>query len=1194
MKRGKKYIEAAKLIERGNLYDPAEAVALVKKSATAKFDETIEAHIRTGCDGRHADQQIRGAVVLPHGTGKKVRILVFAKDAKAEEAKAAPTEVASCTASGLWTTVLNFAFKDTAWMNAINSVTVNGTVYTNKTISSFGSDTNIWDIGSATGAYGSYTALRIVSPDTYPLTVDITAAGYQKLTMQVTKTTVSYQDVYTATIVPQQPVEKTYKATAAAATHGKVTLSKSEGIKEGETVTATATPDEGYELDTLTVAAADSKAVATQATKTGCTFAMPASDVTVTATFKEEAPKTIDLSQVSIATDTFGNDWEVTFKDANGYVKVITEVKVNGTTWEEKSYSISSGGAYKKHTDDNKLVFAAKDYSSAPVIPVLKSGDVITISAKGYEDFTAKLVIDLDGKASLVADDGKRDPYELHVKIEGTFDSALVGQDNYDAVSSASVGGASSNKNSDVTVYGAMLEKGKEPTDSDWKELDNMSQIKLDGKKCSVSIVPDTASGTPADSDSGMQGVYMTISSALTLSGTPKDAGNYLISVKITDQQGREAVSNTLPFHVYTGEETLADRLVTDNFKQYESGLYAWDIMEPWAIKNFGSNVDGETESVRVPKDLEAWFGSHVSGTYGYLGYDLPWKQVVSGDIPQTLYIPEGCNLTLTNMKILSSVRIVIENGGKLTLDDSVVQGIIDVQSGGTFSMNYSSYNNEFTTGASLCGQLRLADGAILENAAIYSHANYLANGNLTDRTTSEPVVTATGNVTIKGKVFIKGDDGGSDIGQMALRVSNGTLTLEDGAELVAYGGSGKTLLYTEGGTAIELDNATITGNGKVTAIGGDVLWGNGGTGVTGNGIISTKEAFLQGATANTSKKAVPGKATDGNVKVTSTSKHIEDGTEISGADNDPLADLYWKTGINPTPPLDKFVTTPALSISDVEVANTTYTGSALDLVVTAKDGETVLTEGTDYFLTFKDADGNEISADSIVQADTYTVVVNGVGSYGGIQEIQFTVEPKQTTLSVTTDPASATYDGTSKTPTVEVKDGDQTLVAGTDYKITYIYGEETSAKDFAGAEFVEAGSYKLVITGIGNYAGSTGETVFEIKKDSTGTDDTNKGDDKKDDTNKGNDNTSTTDKNDGNTTTDNNKTTGKDNQTVLKDDTTTSNTNNTNTTAKTSTRTNSVKTGDTNNLYIWITLLAVSCVALAGLVVYTRRRRAK
>ncbi|WP_346664198.1 50S ribosomal protein L1 [uncultured Merdimonas sp.] len=89
MKRGKKYVEAAKAIDRGTLYDVADAVTLVKKTATAKFDETIEAHIRTGCDGRHADQQIRGAVVLPHGTGKKVRILVFAKDAKAEEAKAA-------------------------------------------------------------------------------------------------------------------------------------------------------------------------------------------------------------------------------------------------------------------------------------------------------------------------------------------------------------------------------------------------------------------------------------------------------------------------------------------------------------------------------------------------------------------------------------------------------------------------------------------------------------------------------------------------------------------------------------------------------------------------------------------------------------------------------------------------------------------------------------------------------------------------------------------------------------------------------------------------------------------------------------------------------------------------------------------------------------------------------------------------
>ena len=89
MKRGKKYAEAAKAVDRTNLYDPAEAISLVKKTAVAKFDETIEAHIRTGCDGRHAEQQIRGAVVLPHGTGKTVRVLVFAKNAKADEALAA-------------------------------------------------------------------------------------------------------------------------------------------------------------------------------------------------------------------------------------------------------------------------------------------------------------------------------------------------------------------------------------------------------------------------------------------------------------------------------------------------------------------------------------------------------------------------------------------------------------------------------------------------------------------------------------------------------------------------------------------------------------------------------------------------------------------------------------------------------------------------------------------------------------------------------------------------------------------------------------------------------------------------------------------------------------------------------------------------------------------------------------------------
>ena len=93
MKHGKKYIESAKLVDRAKLYDPEEALELAIKSATAKFDETVEVHIRLGVDSRHADQQVRGAVVLPNGTGKSVRVAVFAKGADADAAAAAGAEI---------------------------------------------------------------------------------------------------------------------------------------------------------------------------------------------------------------------------------------------------------------------------------------------------------------------------------------------------------------------------------------------------------------------------------------------------------------------------------------------------------------------------------------------------------------------------------------------------------------------------------------------------------------------------------------------------------------------------------------------------------------------------------------------------------------------------------------------------------------------------------------------------------------------------------------------------------------------------------------------------------------------------------------------------------------------------------------------------------------------------------------------
>ena len=973
---------------------------------------------------------------------------------------AAPTEVKSCEKSGFYTTVLNFEFSDTTWLDAVNGVTVNGTAFTGQTISSFSYDTGIWCVGNATGAYGSYKALQLAIENdaSFPLTVEVTASGYNKLTMEVAKTTVSYNDVYTATVKtpevepstpPTEPEEdkdaptnftvsasfgydfdmtftdaaewlsaitdvqidgtswKKVDYTSLVYDNAKYYVNADDGrilIGEGfvnDTAVCVITA-EGYKPLTLTLNKTNHTAVVGTSTPTAPPTTEPseepkpvedkdpptdyttgsgsashdfqltfnnATDWTQAITGIEingeawtESDRSYEVSQNKVfyignsgrvligegfegdtatciikatgykpLTLTLGKtnysavlnvaydktksadandvtleyrygDWIIGFKNPADYVGNVLDFKVNGISWAHKSTAIS-GGAYSTNASANTITIAETSYSTSS--PAVKSGDVITISAKGYEDLNLKFVVDKDGKASLVADDGEGDPYELHVKIVGSFEAAIVGQKDYDGVSGASTGGSTSNNNSNVTVYGVLVEKDKEPTDDDWQKLDNNSEIDLNGSKCKVSIVPDVESGTPEDADSGMSGVYMPISSDLTLSGTPKDAGKYLVSVSIEDKQGRKATSNTLPFMIYTGEETLAEQIKIENLKQYANGLYAWDIMEPWAIKNFGSNVDGEEESVRVPADLEVWFGSHESGTYGYLGYDLAWDEVEAGNIPQTLYIPAGCNLTLTNMEILSSVRIVVEDGGKLTLDDSVVQGIIDVQGGGTFSMNYSAYSGEFKTGASVCGQIRLADGAILENAAIYSHANYLANGDLTDRTTFEPVVVTNGNVAVKGQVFIEGDDAGNEIGQTALQV-NGTLTLADGATFVAYGGGGMT--YFAGGTAIDL-NGTITGNGKLVAIGGAPLFGDGGTAISGSGTISTSETFLQGGTAFTSRDAKPGKALNGDITLTSQSRHVKDGTLEETGTDDPLKALYWNTGIELIPPLDMFTT---------------------------------------------------------------------------------------------------------------------------------------------------------------------------------------------------------------------------------------------------------------------------------------------
>ena len=1062
----------------GNVQNVEQGDTLNAEQANTQSTEQEKIQVNIQGDAQDAGQD---AVVLTEQDEKPAALAAT---------MAAPTKVKDVSYSTLFENVyLCFENSEDDWRKNVNKVSVNGAEY-NKADSAYMWEGKLW----YADYYNSEPAV-IISLDsdaTYPSTVVISATVYKDLELKLNRTgSSSYSYVFTAEVIsdttPDTPAGQTYTVTTSGCTNGTLSVTQDTEVAENTSVTVTAAPSEGYVVDTVTAKKDDGTEVTlTAGTESGVyTFTMPASNVTVSATFKEAAPAEagkIVLSQLKLEKEWMGNNWNLKFTNADGYVSKVTAIKVNDTAWKETSYGPYSGGSYKKNTDENYLIFAGNDNISNPTIRVLQSGDVITITATGYEALTFKLVIDPNGNASLTEDDNQGDPYELHVKIEGSFEAAIVGQKDYDGVSSASTGGASSNKNSAVTVYGALVQKDTEPADSDWEALDHQSKIQLEGSKCSVSIVPDVAGGTAENSDSGMEGVYMTLSSDLTLRGTPKDPGTYLISVSIEDNQGRKATSNTLPFRIYSGEETLAEQIQTKNLKPYASGLYAWDIMEPWAIKNFGSNVEGQGNSVRVPEKLEVWFGSHESGTYGFLGYDIPWADVKAGKIPQTLYIPSGCNLTLTNMKILSSVRIVVENGGKLTLSDSTVQGIIDVQSGGTFSMNYDAYSKKFTTGASLCGQLRLEDGAILENAAIYSHTNYLANGDLTDRSNGDAVVAVTGNVTLKGQVFISGDeDKNTGKGQTALQVKDGTLKLERGAILATYGGGGNTAFYSNGGEAIHLENGTIAGDGKVIAIGGSVLFGPGGNAVTGNGAINTTEVFLQGATSYTAKNAAPGKALEGDITLTSAKRHVADGTQVESGQNDPLADLYWKPGIAPTPSMEKFVTADTRSFTVSDIPNQVYTGNELQPQITVMDGGTLLTEGTHYLVTCKQVMSRAAAA-SMMDAGTYTVVVSGTGAYGGSVEKAFVIEPKKTIFAVTEDASSAVYDGQNKRPTVTVKDGDTVLAEGIDYEITV----SVDGKEYADAEFVAAGVYEMTITGIGNYEGSTGKASFTISEKSS------------------------------------------------------------------------------------------------------------
>ena len=798
--------------------------------------------------------------------------------------KSPPDKVASCTTAGISKGfAITFNTSDEDWFQAISSVQTAGTSY--KKASGF------WDFedtGSSYRLLPTDKQILIGEGFTDPTaTCVISADGYKDLTLTLNKSN------HTATVVTAETAQ-TYKITTAATTHGTVTVDQTSA-KKGDTVTITATPDTGYMLKSLTAADSSGKNISITDSK----FQMPASDVTITAVFEKkaaDAEKEISIDDISVTKDSFNGLWQFRFKDPN-YLNSVKQISVNDTAWEAYSFTPSTGGKYR--IKDNALEFAQKSYSQAAA---LKSGDVITITASGYKTLTFKVSIK-DDKLTVSSDSTPGDDMQLHVRLVGSFESALVNQKGYDAISGASTN-VTQNKNSDASVEVALVKKGQDPQSSDWKLLSE-SDIRVVSKGSSVNIVnrTDPAKGN----DSGMAGVYSVHDGSITLAGTPAKPGIYDISVTITDELGRTATSNTLPFRIYSGEETLQDQLTLANCTKTADGKYMYD-MEPWAIKNF--TLPSGDQTVVVPADVKAWYGSHTSGTYGKLGYAVPEGTLQ----PQTLILPKGCDLTLVNMDILSSVKIVVQDGAKLTLRDSVIQGAVEVENGGTFSMNYNDYGGgEFLNGASINGKLILKDGSTLENAKIYSNTNNIANGSEARRNT-DPVVVINGNVKLKGKVFLRGDEaptgtdpatGKSYTGQAGLQV-NGTLTLEKDAVLAVFGG-GKDATTSNGGTAIRLNGGTITGEGKLIAVGGDGHFGEGGDAVSGNGTISVADAYLEGG-ASVSKSGTAGKALGDQVKLSgNTNRKLIDGETGSPIDYD--HDTYWRD----------ILTLPDLSLYTVE-----------------------------------------------------------------------------------------------------------------------------------------------------------------------------------------------------------------------------------------------------------------------------------
>jgi hypothetical protein len=270
--------------------------------------------------------------------------------------------------------------------------------------------------------------------------------------------------------------------------------------------------------------------------------------------------------------------------------------------------------------------------------------ETFTVTVEGEENPTEPVVDE-----PTPVEDNK----SLFIRLVGSFEHKMVGEEDVDAISGATTTTYVSPTTNSVKLEAALVDKEVEreavPEES-WHSLnyfetaEDAVKINPDHSKTKIIVEPECP---------GIEANYNIWDGSITLSGKPEQAGEYNISVQFTDTNNRVAISNSVSFSVYEQSGKLIDVLDYEHSTQTSDGKYIFDQI-PWFIEDLGADV------VTVPKDIKAWYGSHTTGTYAELGKII---SLTNGEQPtQTLVIPRGCNLTMLNTRVHSGVKIVEEN----------------------------------------------------------------------------------------------------------------------------------------------------------------------------------------------------------------------------------------------------------------------------------------------------------------------------------------------------------------------------------------------------------------------------------------------------------------------------------------------------------------------------------------------------